>query len=174
MKEAFKFCPRCGSRGRPDSRRLSCPNCGLDTYFSPKPVQEIILENDQGEYLFCVRGVEPAKGKLDFPGGFVEPDETFEESLRREIKEELGIDMDVSDMEYLHSAYTKYPFQGVEYDVVGTSFWARLPKGAKIVPADDVAGVEFYKLSEIPLDRLAWHTSKQVLKILAEREAKRH
>lgn len=169
MKETFRFCPRCGAEAEVSQRMMSCPKCGLDTYFSPKPVQEIVLENDKGELLLCVRGVEPRKGYLDFPGGFVEPGETFEESLQREVKEELGIDIEPKNMRYLRSDYTKYLFQGVDYDVVGTSYWAKLPADAKITPADDVAGVEFYKLEDVPADRLAWDTSRELLKLLAER-----
>lgn len=170
ISKAFKFCPRCGAEAKVSKRMMSCPSCGLDTYFSPKPVQEVVLQNKAGEYLFCVRAADPEAGRLDFPGGFVEPGETFEESLRREVKEELGIEININDLEYLHSDYTTYLFQGVNYNVVGTSFYAELPEGVEIKPADDVAGVEFYKLHDIPMDRLAWSTSGKIIKILAERE----
>ncbi|HVX58873.1 MAG TPA: NUDIX domain-containing protein [Candidatus Saccharimonadales bacterium] len=174
IRDAYKFCPRCGAQGKSDDYRLSCPGCGLSTYFSPKPVQEIVLENAAGEILLCVRAADPGKGLLDFPGGFVEPDETFEESVRREVKEELGIDIDVNDFEYLSSSFNKYPYQGIDYPVVGTSFLAKLPAGAKIRPGDDVADVEFYKLEDVPMDRLAWPPDVELIKLLKKRKSKRH
>jgi len=171
MSKAFKFCPRCGHETSVKEKLMSCGSCGLDTYFSPKPVQEIILRNSEGKYLFCVRGVEPRKGYLDFPGGFVEPNETFEQSVRRELMEELGIE--AGNIEYLRSSYGDYMFQGVNYHVVGNSYLAELPDESQVKPADDVHAVEYYSLQEIPRDRLAWPSANEVLKILAEREIKR-
>lgn len=42
--------------------------------------------------LLLERAVEPAEGMLDFPGGFIEPGESLEAGLVREIKEEIGLE----------------------------------------------------------------------------------
>ncbi len=54
-----------------------------------------LVRNDQGEYLLCKmpahRGVFPNQWGL--PGGGIEPGERLEEALRREMREELGIEI---------------------------------------------------------------------------------
>lgn len=164
IKTAFKFCPRCGTKFHKNKLHLNCPACGLSYYFNPKPVQSVILKNSKNEYLFVVRAVEPRKGFLDFPGGFVEEDENFEETSRRELKEELGID--VGELKYLSTHIDHYAFQGIDYKVTGVTYLADLPDDAALMPADDVAGFEFYKLSEIPMDRLAFPSMAEMLKRL--------
>lgn len=149
---------------------MQCEDCGLGTYFNPKPVSEIALQNDKGQYLFAVRGTEPNKGCLDFPGGFVDDNENFEQAIRRELKEELNLE--VGKLEYLGTTKDEYLFQGVNYHSTGISFFAKLPKSAKPKPADDVASFEFYTLDDVPLKRLAWPSDLKTLKMLADREAR--
>lgn len=161
MEKAFTHCPRCGAQGQPEKHMLACTNCGLHTYFNPKPVQSLILKNSKDEYLFVVRAVEPRKGYLDFPGGFVEAGENFEETTRRELKEELGIE--VGELKYLCSSIDEYLYQDVNYKVSGVAYTAQLPDNAELVPADDVSGVEFYKLSDIPADSIAWPSMREMI-----------
>jgi ADP-ribose pyrophosphatase YjhB (NUDIX family) len=161
VNEAFRYCPRCGSQGTADEHMLACPECGLHTYFNPKPAQSLILKNDKDEYLFVVRSAEPRKGYLDFPGGFAEAGEDFEQTSRRELKEELGIE--VGRLKYLSAHADEYLYQGVNYKVSGVSYTAELPKNAELTPADDVSGVEFYKLKNVPMDRLAWPSMREMI-----------
>lgn len=46
---------------------------------------------DRGEILLVVRGHDPFRGRLALPGGFVEPGETVETAVRREVEEETGL-----------------------------------------------------------------------------------
>lgn len=164
IREAFRYCLRCGTRTELKEKYLHCPKCGLDFYLNPKPAQSVVLLNDKQEILFVVRAAEPMKGYLDFPGGFVDEDEDFEQSIRREVKEELGIN--VGELHYLISDYDEYLFQGVNYKVMGASYYGDLPKNVRPKPLDDVSGVEFYKLEDVPMERLAWKSMPRLLSVL--------
>jgi NAD+ diphosphatase len=169
VKEAFKYCPRCGAEFSKEPHFSKCPACGLSYYFNPKPVQSVVLKNDKGEYLFVVRAVEPRKGYLDFPGGFVEEGENFEATTRRELKEELGVEVD--NLEYLSTHTDEYLFDDINYKVSGVTYLGRLPKAAELKPADDVSGVEFYKLKDIPMDRLAFPSMHEIVAVLRARKS---
>lgn len=67
-------------------------------------VGAVIVENDK--ILCAQRGYGKQKGKWEFPGGKVEKDESPEDALKREIKEEL--DIDISVQKYLASDVFSY------------------------------------------------------------------
>jgi 8-oxo-dGTP diphosphatase len=55
-----------------------------------------IIQNPQGQYLCCKRGDwKSAPSKWEFPGGKPEANESLEDALTREIREELGVDIKV-------------------------------------------------------------------------------
>ena len=102
--QKFTFCPVCGSKhfvvNNFKSKR--CQDCGFTYYANPCSATAAFIINDNDEMLVVRRAKEPAKGTLDLPGGFVDMYETVEEGMRREIKEETGLD--VQDIRYLFSS----------------------------------------------------------------------
>lgn len=72
------------------------------------------LINDKGEVLLAERPAHKTlPGHLEFPGGKIEPNETPEAALVRELKEELGITVRVEDMEplwFLSHSYPEFDF----------------------------------------------------------------
>jgi nucleoside triphosphatase len=72
-----------------------------------------VVENDRGEYLLCRmpedRGVFP--GEWGLPGGGIEPGETVEEALKREVLEEVGLSLRlVEPLFFTDGTYVKtYP-----------------------------------------------------------------
>ena len=101
--------------------------------------------------MVTVRGREPKKGRIDVPGGFLRPEEDPIEGLRREVAEELGVEIDVANTDFLQAAPHTY---GDEGDwVLALGFKARL-KGGEPRPSDDVAGIRW--VGEEDLDDLDW------------------
>src|SRR5438132_414971 len=94
--ELFRHCPRCGS-ARPvldlGQNPLRCAACGLVLFLGPAVAAAAYVFDSAGRALFIRREHDPAKGKLGIPGGFVDADETAEGTLRREIREEVGLEV---------------------------------------------------------------------------------
>ena len=67
-----------------------------------------IIKDENGKILITQRNLQKAQGGLwEFPGGKIEPNETKEEAIVREIKEELDIDIQVES--YLSEKVFNYP-----------------------------------------------------------------
>lgn len=159
----YRFCPRCGSKADQKLHNLLvCPNCTYNFYINPAPTNAVILENSKGEILLVKRKFEPKKGCLDLPGGFIENGESLEESAKREIREELGIEAD--EIKYFGSYPDEYLFQGVNIKILGVVLTGKIPDGAAISPADDVEEPTFYKKGKLPIDEIAFESLKKGLR----------
>ena len=104
----------CGSKHFDINNEKSkrCDNCGFVFYANPSSATAAFIVNDKNELLVVKRGKEPAKGTLDLPGGFVDMDETAEEGMTREIREETGLD--VRNIKYLFSVPNIYRYSGID------------------------------------------------------------
>jgi len=92
MYEKNSHCSFCGSRfpdGLPWPRR--CPACGNTSYLNPLPVAVVLQPVAEG-LVVIRRNIEPSKGTLTLPGGYIDCGETWQEAARRELREETGID----------------------------------------------------------------------------------
>jgi len=154
MIEAYKFCPRCGANFERKDDLLQCNKCGLSFYINPKPTTTVILVNDNGEYLLTKRAFDPGKGLWDFPGGFVEHSETFEQNAQRELREELNIE--IGQLHYIGSVSVPYLFQEVNYATLSVVFISKFLKNAEPRPGDDVSSYQFFAPDKVPMDKLAF------------------
>lgn len=89
----FKHCPKCGSTDFlvKDAKAKHCNECEFTYYFNPSAACTCFIADRLNRILVAVRGDEPAKGTYDLPGGFIDPYETAEEGMAREIREETRI-----------------------------------------------------------------------------------
>ena len=87
----FRFCGRCGTRteNNPGERAKLCPSCGHISY--PRISPAVICSVKKGNEILLARGVKFTRKVYSVLAGFVEPGETLEETVSREIMEETGI-----------------------------------------------------------------------------------
>lgn len=94
--EKNSHCSFCGVKF-PETvvRHALCASCGSETWISPSPVSVMVLpvQDDDGRFgvLLVRRGIEPMRGGLALPGGYVEHGETLEAAAIRELGEETGV-----------------------------------------------------------------------------------
>lgn len=160
---AFKFCPQCKNQLKKLNQKLvNCSSCGFNFYFNPAPTNALILENKSKEILLVKRKFPPKKGFWDLPGGFVEQKETIEQSLKREIKEELGIE--ITHFKYFSSYTGNYFYKKMYYFTLCFVFIGKIENQKIIKAGDDAEKIKFFKKEKIPFQRIAFPEIKNALK----------
>ena len=137
--EKFKFCPVCGSVHFEvnNFKSKKCRDCGFTYYANPCSATAAFIVNDNNELLVVRRAKEPAKGTLDLPGGFCDMGETVEDGMRREIKEETGLD--VGDIQYLFSSPNVYQYSGMGVHTLDMDYLVRVHGHLPVIHAADDA-----------------------------------
>jgi mutator protein MutT len=151
--EKFRFCPACGSSHWKINNEKSkhCMNCGFNYYANASAAVAALIRNADGDLLVCRRAKEPAKGTLDLPGGFVDMEETIEEALRREIKEEL--DLSVTNITYFQSIPNEYLYSGMIIHTLDFLFLCEVDDFRNLKAMDDISEAFFKPVNTIsPVD----------------------
>jgi len=115
----------------------------------------------EGLGLATIRGRDPEKGRLDVPGGFLGPDEHPLDALKREVREELGIEIEADVSDCVSMVPHRY---GAEGDwILALGFKARWV-GGEPQPADDVAGIRWVGPEELDGLDFAWSHDRELLR----------
>ena len=162
----IRFCPRCGSNAfitSDEGRSFNCEGCHFNFYINNSAAVACLIFDNEGKLLLARRAVEPSKGMLDLPGGFVEPMECAEAAVAREIKEELGVT--VTNAEYLGSFPNEYIYSGFSVFTVDMAFVCKVDDLAAIVPADDVSEVEFRFPKDVKKEELCSESMANIIRL---------
>ncbi|OGY34431.1 MAG: hypothetical protein A3E37_04755 [Candidatus Andersenbacteria bacterium RIFCSPHIGHO2_12_FULL_46_9] len=137
--KVYKFCPKCGGTMKPKEQRgevmPTCTNqiCGFIFWQNSNPCVVTIIQDARGLVLMTKRGIEPDKGKLDLPGGFMKLGEHPLDAARRETREELGVEVEIIDL--VGVEMDSYFYQEISEATLVLGFTARIVKG-RPYPAD--------------------------------------
>lgn len=134
-------------------------DCLLCRFNNPKPSTAGIILRD-GKLLVAKRVHDPFKGEWDFLGGYVGQDETPEEAHKREIKEELGVDCEVT----LIGSFTgTAQYKDFEYPVLNFAYLTEL-KGELKLNKKENSELKWVPLKD--LKTIAYDSNQKILKFL--------
>lgn len=168
-REKFKFCPSCGSSSLSpnDCKSFVCSKCEFLFYINTAAATAGLIFDNDNRLLVTVRKNDPAKGSYDLPGGFADPSENIEETLTREIKEELNLD--IFDIKYFNSEPNDYLYKDVNYTTLDMVFTCKVKGFEHIKANDDVEDFLFLNINELNENDFGLKSIKNVIKQLNQK-----
>ena len=145
----WRTCPRCASPLHNDGVKVECGSCGLVHYANSAPAVSALVLDDDGRVLLARRARDPYAGLWDTLGGFLDEGEEPEDGLRRELREEAGVEIDLGD------------FVGTYVDRYGDApdapaflalLWRATLASGELEAADDVSELRWFRPEELPPD----------------------
>ena len=184
----FNYCPQCASRNIKfdQCKVFRCPDCGFVYYHNTAAATGCIIavpdsaaNSADTRLLFLVRGKEPAAGKLDLPGGFVDPGEGVLEGLYRELTEEIGwapaltegkpAPLQLEKIFTLFASFSNvYPYKNVSYNTCDMYFYLYAPllrTEDLCLEKKEIAGIRLLKPEEINYDDFAFDSTRKAVRV---------
>ena len=141
-REKMRFCPQCATK-LSDSKNLSakfCLKCSREIFPQIEPCI-IVLVSDKNKYLL-VRHAHRIQNIYACISGFVEAGETIEQCVKREVKEEVGIN--VKNIRYVGSQSWPFP------DQLMLAFRAEYDSGEIKVQEDEITEAAWFDKDNLP------------------------
>lgn len=139
-----RFCGRCSAPTElaPGERAMRCPACGLTAFPRLAPAVIVLIDRDDGKALLA-RNINFGAPMYSCVAGFVEPGETLEDAVRREVREEVGLEL--SDVAYWGSQPWPFPHS------LMLGFRARYASGKIVCAPDEIADAQWFSPEELPM-----------------------
>lgn len=137
-----RYCGRCGglNETHPRDRAMVCDRCGIHAY--PRLSPSIIVLIHKGDEVLLARNHRFPAGMYSTLAGFIEPGENVEETLVREVKEEVGVD--VTNLMYQGSQSWPFP------NSLMLGFHAEYAGGEIVCQPDEIADAAWFNLGSLP------------------------
>ncbi|MBW4465639.1 MAG: NAD(+) diphosphatase [Pegethrix bostrychoides GSE-TBD4-15B] len=137
-----QYCGCCATptAHAPTERAKRCPNCGLVSYprLSPAVIMLIAREDE----ILLARAPRFPAGMYSILAGFVEPGESLEETVVREVREEVGVEID--QIRYFGSQPWPYP------NSLMIGFTARYAGGEIVVDQQEIVEARWFHKRDLP------------------------
>jgi ADP-ribose pyrophosphatase YjhB (NUDIX family) len=158
--DGWKHCPCCASDLRAEPGSVRCDSCGLVVYAKPAPAICGLVVDDAGRVLLGRRAHEPAAGRWDILGGFMNEDEQPFDTLKRELREETGLDVEPGT--FVGGVADSYGEGG---NATLNLCWTAGIVCGEASPSDDVSELRWFKPDELPgEEELAFPNTAELLR----------
>lgn len=158
----LKFCPSCGKESLDwdGEKKWSCPNCDFRLYNNVAGAVAVVIRCGDDIYL-TRRNQEPKKGKLDLAGGFVDPKESAENTCKRELFEELQLEIDVKNLKYLTSLPNIYQYKEINYNTIDLFYEYHVSEKFEVkIELSEISEALWIPIKYMNLDELAFDSQK--------------
>jgi len=137
-----RFCGRCAAtmEDHPEDRAKICPDCGLINY--PRLSPSIIVLITRGEEMLLARNANWPTNMYSTLAGFVEAGESIEQTVHREVEEEVGLQ--VGNLRYLGSQSWPFP------NSLMLGFRAEYASGDIVCQASEIADARWFRYDDLP------------------------
>jgi ADP-ribose pyrophosphatase YjhB (NUDIX family) len=149
LLHGWRFCPRCAAELDVGRGRADCRACGSAYYASSAPTAGALVLDGDGRILLARRGIEPYRGFWDIPGGFLDEGEHPLDAVRRELREEAGVE--IEPLSFFGAWVDSYGESDDTHSTLNLYWKARIVAGVPR-PADDVAELAWFSPGELPPD----------------------
>jgi 8-oxo-dGTP diphosphatase len=155
------YCGSCGARNEVrdlDGRqRAVCPSCGCVAFRNPVASISVLITDSDGRFLLCRRAADAIDGgKWCLPCGFIEYDEDFLSTARREAKEETGLDVEIVSLIGAASM-----FHTPERHDLAVVLLAR-PVSGELLPSGDIDDARWFRFED-DLPELAFEADAHLI-----------
>lgn len=138
-----QFCGRCGTsmaeKHQAEHTKI-CPSCQLRHY--PRISPCIIVSIRKDDHILLARGPQAPKDRYSNIAGFVEAGETLEQAVAREVREEVGIE--IQNIRYVSSQPWSFPHQ------LMTGFFADYHSGDLILAPGEIEEAAWWHIDALP------------------------
>ena len=140
--DTHQFCGRCGTRMEDHNfdRAKECPSCNLINY--PRLSPSIIVLVTKGDEMLLARNANWPTGMYSTLAGFVEAGESIEQTLHREVLEEVGLK--VKNLEYFGSQSWPFP------NSLMLGFHAEYDSGEIVCQEGEIADAQWFRPDNLP------------------------
>jgi ADP-ribose pyrophosphatase YjhB (NUDIX family) len=147
--DGWRFCPRCAAPLEHGRERVECPACGFVAHSNSEATAGALVTDDEGRLLLVRRARDPYSGTWDIPGGFLEEAEHPLDALRRELREETGLD--VEPEEFVGAWLDRYG-DGPDAPTTLNLYWTARVTAGTPAAGDDGAQLGWFPLGELLTD----------------------
>jgi ADP-ribose pyrophosphatase YjhB (NUDIX family) len=161
----YLYCTQCKAELNLGGEYPRCDGCNITYYQNSKPCASILPIKD-GKVLLTKRAIEPYKGAFDIIGGYLKNGEHPIDGVRREAREETGLD--IIPTEILGIYMDQY---GKDGDMTLNIQYIGEIKGGEMKAQDDVASLHWIPIEDLPID-VGFQNTKDTLIDLKRRFTK--